>query len=88
MSSPLTVFGIDFTSAPKARKPITCVRMSLDGRDIEFEALEKKYQALEIEVVRLQERENSESRRLDVFMVDVNNRISLMNQHINRFCKR
>ena len=41
MSSPLTILGIDFTSAPKARKPITCVRISLDGRDIEFEALER-----------------------------------------------
>lgn len=41
MSSTLTILGVDFTSAPKARKPITCVRMSLDGRDIEFEALER-----------------------------------------------
>lgn len=41
MSSPLTILGIDFTSAPKARKPITCVRMSLEGHEIEFEALER-----------------------------------------------
>ncbi len=33
------VFGIDFTSRPTARKPITCVEARLDGRGLEFLAL-------------------------------------------------
>ena len=34
-----TVFGIDFTSVPSRRKPITCVRALYDGRVLAFEAL-------------------------------------------------
>ena len=31
MPDKATVFGIDFTSAPSSRKPITCARASFDG---------------------------------------------------------
>ena len=34
-----TVYGIDFTSAPSTRKPITCVRARLDGDVLAFEEL-------------------------------------------------
>ncbi len=33
------VFGIDFTSAPSPRKPITCARAVYDGRALTFEEL-------------------------------------------------
>lgn len=33
---PQTVLGIDFTSAPTARKPITCVRTGFDGNTLSF----------------------------------------------------
>ncbi len=32
--APQTVFGIDFTSAPSARKPITCANAVFDGRTL------------------------------------------------------
>ena len=35
----ITVLGIDFTSAPSARKPITCSRARFDGAALDFEAL-------------------------------------------------
>ncbi len=36
---PMTIFGIDFTSAPSRRKPITCVRARFDGNGLSFEEL-------------------------------------------------
>ncbi|MDJ0760375.1 MAG: DUF429 domain-containing protein [Woeseiaceae bacterium] len=33
------VFGIDFTSRPTARKPITCVEAQLQGKNLVFQAL-------------------------------------------------
>ncbi|MDJ0813778.1 MAG: DUF429 domain-containing protein [Woeseiaceae bacterium] len=39
MGRSTTVYGIDFTSAPSARKPITCVRAQFDGRMLAFEEL-------------------------------------------------
>lgn len=39
MQIPTTVFGIDFTSAPSARKPITCVRTRFNGDALFFEEL-------------------------------------------------
>ena len=35
----MTVFGIDFTSAPSSRKPITCVRTRFKGASLSFEEL-------------------------------------------------
>jgi hypothetical protein len=35
----MTVFGIDFTSAPSRRKPISCVECRLDGTTLRFVAL-------------------------------------------------
>ena len=35
-----TVYGVDFTSAPSARKPITCARAAFDGAALSLEALE------------------------------------------------
>ncbi len=37
--TPTTVYGIDFTSAPSARKPITCVRARLSEEVLTFEGL-------------------------------------------------
>ena len=34
-----TIFGIDFTSVPSARKPITCARARFDGSVLSFEQL-------------------------------------------------
>lgn len=39
MDKSITVFGIDFTSAPSARKPITCVRAQFSGAALTFEEL-------------------------------------------------
>jgi hypothetical protein len=36
-----TVYGVDFTSAPSARKPITCARAVFDGAALTLEALER-----------------------------------------------
>lgn len=35
----MTIFGIDFTSAPSPRKPITCVQTRYDGSALRFENL-------------------------------------------------
>ncbi len=37
----LTVLGIDFTSAPGPRKPMTCARMRLDGDVLRFDGLSR-----------------------------------------------
>ena len=39
MTDPVTILGIDFTSAPTARKPITCARTRFDGDVLRFEGL-------------------------------------------------
>lgn len=39
MTDPVTVFGIDFTSAPTAHKPISCARTRFDGQILAFEEL-------------------------------------------------
>ncbi len=39
MRTSATILGIDFTSAPSARKPITCVRAHFDGGVLAFEEL-------------------------------------------------
>lgn len=39
MHDSTTVFGIDFTSAPSSRKPITCVRARFTGGALSFEDL-------------------------------------------------
>lgn len=39
MTAPVTILGIDFTSAPSARKPITCARTRFDGDVLRFEQL-------------------------------------------------
>jgi hypothetical protein len=39
MSESITIYGIDFTSSPKNRKPITCVRTRFDGEVLCFEEL-------------------------------------------------
>ncbi len=39
MHEPIRVFGIDFTSVPSSRKPITCTRAEFDGSTLLFEEL-------------------------------------------------
>ncbi len=39
MKDATTVFGIDFTSVPSLKKPITCVRARFDGKLLSFEEL-------------------------------------------------
>jgi hypothetical protein len=39
MNEPKTVLGIDFTSAPKRKKPITCARASFDGKSLSLDEL-------------------------------------------------
>ena len=39
MHDPVTVFGIDFTSAPSSRKPITCARTRFTGATLTLEEL-------------------------------------------------
>ncbi len=39
MTEPITVFGIDFTSVPSSRKPITCAKARYDGSALHFEDL-------------------------------------------------
>jgi hypothetical protein len=39
MQDPVTVFGIDFTSAPSSRKPITCARARFTGAALSLEEL-------------------------------------------------
>ena len=39
LHAPQTIFGIDFTSAPTARKPITCVRTAFDGESLRLAEL-------------------------------------------------
>lgn len=39
MHEPITVFGIDFTSAPSSRKPITCTQAVFDGNALIFQEL-------------------------------------------------
>lgn len=39
-ASPVTLFGVDFTSAPRARKPITVAAGRLDENSIRLDALE------------------------------------------------
>lgn len=41
MPGPATILGIDFTSAPSARKPITCARAGFDGARLSLEALHR-----------------------------------------------
>lgn len=37
--TPTRIFGIDFTSRPTRRKPITCVEASLEGQSFAFQAI-------------------------------------------------
>lgn len=39
MAKPNTILGIDFTSAPTLRKPITCARTTFDGGTLKLEEL-------------------------------------------------
>ena len=39
MHEPVTIFGIDFTSAPSSRKPITCARARFNGTTLLLEDL-------------------------------------------------
>lgn len=41
MMKPVTVLGIDFTSAPGIRKPITCARTRFDGEVLKFDELSR-----------------------------------------------
>lgn len=51
MRTSTTVFGIDFTSAPSSRKPITCVRACLDGTVLAFEELRHLHDFTEFEAL-------------------------------------
>lgn len=41
MRDGVAVFGVDFTSVPSARKPMTCVRTRFDRNELRFEKLER-----------------------------------------------
>lgn len=41
MTKPVTILGIDFTSAPGPRKPITCARTRFDGGVLRFDGLSR-----------------------------------------------
>jgi hypothetical protein len=43
LRAPTIVYGIDFTSAPSRRKPITCLRARFDGEALAFEELVPLY---------------------------------------------
>jgi hypothetical protein len=43
MCKPVTVYGVDFTSAPGNRKPITCAKTIFNGETLSYKALEHWY---------------------------------------------